>query len=183
MTNDFQSICCKQTVERRIPSSIRVIQYMLYFAVAVSTFLGAMWGALWLLPSLGSLFLAWYLMGEARVSYEYQLEDGTFRVLRTSGMRSRQKTVDFLTVDLSLLQVMAEEGMAVLEEAEAASKNGAKKRVTYDVSAHDAGRACYVLYAMGVGEESGRHIKVYLSPNAEMRRQLRLLCPGKVHAE
>jgi len=180
---DYQTISCRQTVERKIPVYVRVIQYLLYFTVLICTILGAMWGALWLVPSLGSLFLAWYMMGEARVSYEYQLEGRELKVLRTSGMRSKQKTVDFVTIDLKQLIVMAQEGMPVLDDAEAASKDAVPKRITYDVSAHDEDKGCYVLYAMGVEPENGRHLKVFMSPNPEIRRYLRLLCPGKVHVE
>ena len=39
---DIRSICYRETVERKIQSHIRVIQFMLYVAVAIFTFLGTM---------------------------------------------------------------------------------------------------------------------------------------------
>ena len=183
--SNFTPYSCRQTVYRKVASHIQVIRFLLYFACLICTILGTMWGTLMLVPSLGSLFLAWWMMGEARVAYEYQLEGRTITVMRTSGMRSKQKTVQFLTLDLTQLIIMAEEGRPELDEAEARSKEqtGPMRRITYDVSAHDSNQGCYVAYAMGVGEETGRMLKVYMSPGGELRNYIRLLCPGKVHME
>ncbi len=41
------------------------------------------------------------LMGEARVIYEYRLDGRTLTVMRTSGMRSRQKEIEFFTLRLT----------------------------------------------------------------------------------
>ena len=121
------------------------------------------------------------MMGEARVSYEYTLDGHDLRVTRTSGMRSRMKTVQFLHVDLHEMVIMAEENKPVLDDAEEASAKAQPKRITYDVSAHDREKGCYVMYATGIGEEAGRKLKIYFSPDGEMRDMIRLMCPGKVH--
>ena len=176
----MRSICYRETVERTIQSHIRVIQFMLYMAVAIFTFLGSMWGFPMLVLSLGTLFFAWYFMGIARVSYEYQLDGTMLTVLRHSGMRSRPKTEDFLHMDLTKLVIMADEGVDLLDEAEAASKAATPRRITYDVSAHDADRGCAVAYCMGTGPEEGRWLKVYMQASPGLRSYLNMICRDKV---
>ena len=168
-------------VQRKIPSHIRVIQMMLYFVVLVSTVLGAMWGPMLLIPSLGSLFMAWYMVGEARVSYEYRLDGTMLTVMRTSGMRSRQKEVEFLHTDLSGTIMIAEQGMECLDEAERLSLAGPVKRITYDISAQDTDRPGAMLYVKGIGPESGRILRVCFQTNRQLTSILHQLCPGKVN--
>ena len=177
---DIRSICYLETVERKIQSHIRVIQFMLYVAVAIFTFLGTMWGFPMLVLSLGTLFFAWYFMGIARVSYEYRLDGTMLTVLRHSGMRSRPKTEDFLHMDLTRLVIMADEGVDLLDEAEAASKAATPRRITYDVSAHDADRGCAVAYCMGTGPEEGRWLKVYMQASPGLRSCLNMICRDRV---
>lgn len=178
---DIQTICHRESVERKISMQTRIIQFMLYTAVLIFTFLGSMWGVLMLVPTLGTLFFAWYFMGVARMSYEYRLDGYTLNVIRHSGMRSRPKQEDFLTLDLHRLIAIGEEGDPRLEEAERASAAASPRRITYNVSAHDPSRTSFVAYAMGTGEEQGRYIKAYMQPSSQMRQYLRMLCPGKVY--
>lgn len=181
MELNLENLTIRQSVERKIPSNIRVLQVMLYFCVFLFIIIGSTEGFLWLIPTLGTLFLCWYMVGEARVIYEYQLDGHMFRAMRTSGMRSKQKTVEFLNLDLRNMAIMAEEGLSLLDEAEAVSKAATPKRITYDISAHDKDKGCYVIYATGTGPEADRQLRVYFSPGPELKNALRMLCPGKVH--
>ena len=181
MEHRFDNITIRQSVERKIPGNIRFLQVLLYIYVFVFVIIGTTKGALWLVPTLGTLFLCWYMVGEASIVYEYQLDGYMLTVMRTSGMRSKQKTVQFLHMDLRNLSIMAEDGLSLLDEAEAASKAAVPKRITYDVSAHDRDKGCYVLYATGIEAEAGRQLRIYMSPGPEMKNALRMLCPGKVH--
>ena len=177
----FDNSVVRQSVERKVGSHIRVLQVLLYIYVALFTVIGMTKGILWLIPPLGTLFVCWYMMGEARVYYEYQLDRYILKALRTSGMRSKQKTVEFLCMDLRTLVIMAEDGLSILDEAEEASKAAVPKRITYDISAHDKDKGCYVMYAEGIGAEAGRKLRVYFSPGPELKNAIRMLCPGKVH--
>lgn len=175
------TVSIRQSVDRKIPSNIRVLSFMLYFCVALFTIIGTTRGFFWLFPTLGTLFLCWYMVGEARITYEYQLDDHMLHVVRTSGMRSRQKSVSFLTLDLRNMVIMAEEGLSLLDEAEAASRSAVPRRITYDVSAHDKNKGCYVIYAAGTGAETGRSLRVFFSPGPQLREHLRLTYQDKVH--
>ena len=178
---EHEGLTIRQSVERKIPSHIRFLQVILYIYVFLFVIIGTTKGFLWLFPTLGTLFLCWYMVGEATVIYEYQLDGYILKAMRTSGMRSKQKTVEFLNMDLRNLSFMAEDGLSLLDEAEAASKAAVPKRITYDISAHDRDKGCYVMYATGIGPEAGRQLRVYFSPGPEMKNAIRMLCPGKVH--
>ena len=89
MNTQFDNIVVRQSVERKVGSHIRVLQVLLYIYVALFTVIGMTKGILWLIPPLGTLFLAWYMIGEASVVYDYHLDGYMFKVMRTSGMRSR----------------------------------------------------------------------------------------------
>ena len=93
-----QNRTLRRSVERKVPGYVRVIVALLYAATLLFTILGAMFGILFMPLALGSLFGGWYLMGEARVIYEYRLDGRTLTVMRTSGMRSRQKEIEFFTL-------------------------------------------------------------------------------------
>ena len=173
-----EPISLRRTVERRIPGYIRIIQGLLYASVLIFTVLGSMFGFIFLPLALGTLFGSWYFMGEARVLYEYRLEGYDLTVMRISGMRSRRREVAF--VNLHNLIAAADEGAEMLEEAEKRSLSGPKRRVTYDVSAHDPARGCALLYAMGTGAEAGRIVRVCFQPAPDLTSALRRLCPGKV---
>lgn len=174
-------ICYRCAVQRKIPGSVRLIQMMLYAAVLINTILGSMFGFFFLIPSLGALFLAWYMMGEARVSYEYRLDDTIFTVMRTSGMRSRQKEVEFVKVDLKEIIAAAEQGMHELDEAEKLYRQEPKKRVAYDVSAHDPDCPGALMYVHGVGEERGKLVRICFQTNGELTALLNQIKPGKVN--
>ena len=100
----YEDIFCTQSVDRKIPGHVRVIQWMLYTAVLIFTIMGAMQGFVWLLPALGTLFGSWYYMGAARVTYDYKLEGARFTVTRISGLQSKRKSVPFGNFDLTTLR-------------------------------------------------------------------------------
>ena len=170
----------RRSVERKVPGYVRVIVALLYAATLLFTILGAMFGILFMPLALGSLFGGWYLMGEARVIYEYRLDGRTLTVMRTSGMRSRQKEIEFFTLDLNELIVVADEGTESMQDAEKLTRQGERKRVCYDVSAQDSNRACAFLYAKGSGADSGRFVRVCFFPYPDLVGAIRTLCPGKV---
>ena len=182
MTN-LDSICYRETIERRIQSHIRVIQVMLYFSVAIFTLLGTMWGFPMLVLSLGTLFFAWYFNGVASVTYEYQLDGYTLRILRHSGMRSRPVSVEFVVLDLTRVLVIAGQGASELEEAQRRFDAAGRQRVTYNTSAQDPDRPSAVLFCEGTGTDSGRLVRVYLQPYPQFMDCLRRLCPGKVFVD
>ena len=175
-----QTISIRRSVERKVPGYVKVIAFLLYAATLLFTILGSMFGILFLPLALGSLFGGWYLMGEARVIYEYRLDGKTLTVMRTSGMRSRQKEVEFFTLDLNDLIVVAGEGTQSMQDAEKLTRQGERKRVCYDVSAQDSNRACAFLYAKGSGADSGRFVRVCFLPYPDLVGAIRTLCPGKV---
>lgn len=175
-----QTISIRRSVERKVPGYVKVIVFLLYAATLLFTILGSMFGILFLPLALGSLFGGWYLMGEARVVYEYRLDGKTLTVMRTSGMRSRQKEVEFFTLDLNDLIVVADEGTQSMQDAEKLTRQGERKRVCYDVSAQDSNRACAFLYAKESGADSGRFVRVCFLPYPDLVGAIRTLCPGKV---
>ena len=137
-----QNRSLRRSVERKVPGYVRVIVALLYAATLLFTILGAMFGILFMPLALGSLFGGWYLMGEARVIYEYRLDGRTLTVMRTSGMRSRQKEIEFFTLRLDDLIAVAAEGTQPMRDTEALTLRGERRRVCYDVSAQDPiGRA------------------------------------------
>ena len=175
-----QNMSLRRSVERKVPGYVRVIVALLYAATLLFTILGAMFGILFMPLALGSLFGGWYLMGEARVIYEYRLDGRTLTVMRTSGMRSRQKEIEFFTLDLNELIVVADEETESMQDAERLTQTGEKKRICYDVSAQDPNRACAFLYAKGSGADSGRFVRVCFLPYPDFVGAIRRLCPGKV---
>ncbi|MEI3406627.1 MAG: hypothetical protein V8Q79_08635 [Christensenellales bacterium] len=174
-----QMISIRRSVERKVPGYVKVIAFLLYALRAAFTILGAMFRH----PlSAGSrLFGGWYLMGEARVIYEYRLDGKTLTVMRTSGMRSRQKEIEFFYAEIeNELSVVADEGTESMQDAERLTQTGEKKRVCYDVSAQDPNRACAFLYAKGSGADSGRFVGVLLLPVSGSCGRNPYAFPGKV---
>ena len=176
----LSNISCRCVVDRKIHSSTRVIQFLLYFSVLVFVIIGMYGGFLWLIPTLGTLFFTWHFMGVHRVSYEYQLDGAMFRVIRYSGTRQKPKVVQFMELDLNELIIVSEDGTSRLEEVERMTAQAQPKRVTYFINAQDPNRPSLVLYAKGYGEDEGRYVKAYMNPSAEMINNMRLVCPGKV---
>ena len=82
-----QMISIRRSVERKVPGYVKVIAFLLYAAALLFTILGAMFGILFLPLALGSLFGGWYLMGEARVIYEYRLDGKMLTVMRKMCIR------------------------------------------------------------------------------------------------
>lgn len=179
MTN-YDDFYYTQSVDRKIPGNVRVIQFMLYFAVLVFTIIGAMEGIIWAILALGTLFGSWYFMGVARVTYEYRLEGAHFTVLRESGLKSRRKLEPFGDFDLTKLIIMGPESHTALAQAEEDSANAQPKRITYDVSAHDPDRICAVMYLTGTGEEQDRALKVLFQPDPQLREYIRRIAPERV---
>ena len=178
---DLRSICYRETVERKIQSHIRVIQFMLYVAVAIFTFLGTMWGFPMLVLSLGTLFFAWYYKGVISVSYEYQLDGYDLHIRRLSGTRAKPVDEAFAYVDLQRVIVIADQFTPEIEQGEAAFAAADRKhRVTYYTAAQDPDKPSCALYAHGSGPEDGYIVRIYLQPTAQLLHCLRQLCPGKV---
>ena len=176
----YDSFLYTQSVPRKIPGYVRVVQALLYLAVVIFAIIGASAGMLWALLAVFTLVISWYFMGAARVTYIYKLEGARLRVQRVSGFKSRPKKEDFGDFDLTTLRVMAPDGAKALEQAEAETLNIEPRRITYDVSAHDPGRGCSVMFLTGVGPEKNRQLKVYFQPSGEMLRCIRLIAPGRV---
>lgn len=177
---DHDTFRYTQSVQRKIPGFVRGIQWLLYLAVAIFAVIGAMYGPLWLIPALGTLFGTWFYMGAVRVSYVYRLEGANLTVQRISGLLSRPKTVNFANFDLTALWIMAPDGNTALNQAEEDPRSALGKRITYDVSAHDPDNICSVMYLTGIGREEGRPVKVYFQPSPELRRYIRQIAPGRV---
>ncbi len=104
-------ITYRQTVVRKMPKANLIILVLLYVCVAIFTFLGTMWGTLMLIPSLGTLFFAWYYKGVISVSYEYQLDGYDLHIRRLSGTRSKPVNEAFAYVDLQRVIVIADEDL------------------------------------------------------------------------
>ena len=179
----LSEISCRQSVIRKKPTYVYVLLALLYLSVAVFTFLGTMWGFPMLVLSLGTLFFAWYLGGVASVTYEYQLDGYTLRILRHSGMRSRPVSVEFVVLDLTRVLVIAGQGASELEDAQRRFDAAGRQRVTYNTSAQDPDRPSAVLFCEGIGADSCRLVRVYLQPYPQVVSCLRRLCPGKVFVD
>ena len=179
----LSEISCRQSVIRKKPTYVYVLLALLYLSVAVFTFLGTMWGFPMLVLSLGTLFFAWYLNGVASVTYEYQLDGYTLRIMRHSGMRSRPVSVEFVVLDLTQVLVIAGQDASELSDAQRRFDAAGKRRVTYNTSAQDPDHPSVLLYAMGAGPDSGKIVRVYLQPYPQLMSCLRRLCPGKVFVD
>ena len=75
---------------------------------------------------------------------------------------------------------MAPENSSFLDGIEAETKGLNPKRITYNVSAHDPGDDCSVMFLEGVGPETGRVLKVYFQPSPELRRYITRIHPNRV---
>ena len=177
------NISCRCVVDRKIHSSTRVIQFLLYFSVLVFVIIGMYGGFLWMIPTLGTLFFAWYYKGVTTITYDYQIDGHEFTIRRIWGLRGYTKNIEFARIDLSRVIVIGDQFTDVLEEAEALFEQAPKtRRVTYYTSAHNPNRPGILLYARGVGAEEGYIVKVYLQPSGELMHVLKMICPGKMHA-
>ena len=103
--------------------------------------------------------------------------------MRHSGMRSRPVSVEFVVLDLTQVLVIAGQDASELADAQRRFDAAGKRRVTYNTSAQDPDRPSVVLYAMGVGPDSGMIVRVYLQPYPQVMSCLRRLCPGKVFVD
>jgi len=179
---EIASITYRQSVIRKLTTLQKVVLCLLYVCVAIFTFLGTMWGAIMLLPSLGTLFFAWYYKGVVSITYEYQLEGYDLVIRRLSGTRSRPVDIEFAHLDLSRLIVISDQFTPQLAEGETLFNAAAKEdRVTYYTSAQDPDKPSCVLYAHGSGPEDGYIVRIYLQATGPLLHCLRKLCPGKVH--
>ena len=179
---EVSNIVYRQSVRRKIPTMNKVILIMLYIAVAILTFLGSMWGTLILIPTLGTLFLAWYYKGVVSITYDYELNGYDLHIRRISGTRVKPVNVAFAYVNLEKLIVIADQFSPEMEIGEAAFNAADKNhRVTYYTSAQDPDKPSCVLYAHGSGPEDCYIVRIYLQATGPLLHCLRKLCPGKVH--
>lgn len=169
-----------QTVERKIPPYIYVIIALLYVCVAIFTFLGTMWGFPMLVFSLGSLFLAWYLHGTAKVTYEYSIHGTVLTITRRSGMKIRPVVKHFAEIDLANTILAAWQGTPEAEKGEEKYSKAEKHRVSYNTSAQDVDNPSIVVYCKGKGSEAGWIVRLYLQPTHQLIELLSKICPGKV---
>ena len=174
---------CTHNVQRVISVQTRIIQALLYLAVAVFTVIGAFGGLYWGVLAVATLVFTWYYMGIARTSFVYQLSGTRLRVQRVSGFASRPRTEDFAQFDLTTIRIMALEGSPLLEGEEAATRSLVPKRVTYDLTSHDGNRDVWVMFLDGGGADAGRRVKAYVELSPEMLRCVRRAAPGRVRED
>lgn len=183
---EIASITYRQSVIRKLTMLQKVVLCLLFVCVAIFTFLGTMWGAIMIVPSLGTLFFAWYYKGVVSVSYEYQLDGYDLVIRRLSGSRFNPINIEFAHLDLRQLIVISDQFTPQLAEGETLfNAAGKENRVTYYTSARNPDKPSCVLYAHGVGEEEGMIVRVYLQPSSQLLYCLNKLCPDKVftHAD
>ena len=179
---EISNIVYRQSVNRKIPTMNKVILIMMYISVAIFTFLGAMWGTLMLIPTLGTLFFAWYYHGVISITYDYELNGYDLHIRRISGTRAKPVNIAFAYVNLEKLIVIADQFSPELEIGESAFHAADKNhRVTYYTSAQDPDKPACVLYAHGEGPEDGYIVRIYLQATGPLLHCLKKLCPGKVH--
>ncbi|MBQ8110697.1 MAG: hypothetical protein IJ124_11110 [Clostridia bacterium] len=176
----IENMSCSHSVQRVISARVRIIQAMLYVAVAVFTFIGTFGGLYWGIMAVGTLVFTWYFMGIARTGFIYNLSGTQLRVQRVSGFASRPKTEEFARFDLTALRIMAEEGSPLLDGEEAATRAAQPRRVVYDLTSHDRHRDVYVMFLKGAGADEGRQVKAYVEPSAELLACIRRAAPGRV---
>lgn len=176
----IQDMACSHSVQRVIPVRVRIIQGMLYIAVALFTFIGTMGGLYWGALAVGTLVFSWYYMGIARTTFLYELTGTRLRVQRVSGFMSRPKTEPFGVFELSGIRVMAPEGSPRLDAEDAATKAMRPKRVVYDLTSHDKMRDCWVMFLDGAGDDANRQVKAYIEPSLALLRCIRRAAPGRV---
>ena len=176
----MQDMACSHSVQRVIPVRVRIIQGMLYAAVALFTVIGTMGGLYWGALAVGTLVFSWYFMGIARTTFLYELTGTRLRVQRVSGFASRPKTEMFGVFELSGIRVMAPEGSSRLEAEDTATKALNPKRVVYDLTSHDKNRDVWVMFLEGAGEDQNRQVKAYIEPSPDMLKCIRRAAPGRV---
>ena len=180
---EVSNITLRQSIERKRTTLSIILLFLMYVCVAIFAFLGTMWGFPMLVLTLGTLFFAWYYKGVTSVTYEYQIKGHEFIIRRIWGLRGYTKNIEFARIDLSRVLVIGDQFTDVLDEAEAMFQAAPKeKRVTYYTSAHNPNRPGLLLYARGVGAEEGYIVRVYLQPSGELLHALKMLCPGRMHA-
>ncbi|MGX8705433.1 MAG: hypothetical protein ACSW8J_02540, partial [bacterium] len=173
----IQDMACSHSVQRVIPVRVRIIQGMLYIAVALFTFIGTMGGLYWGALAVGTLVFSWYYMGIARTTFLYELTGTRLRVQRVSGFMSRPRTEMFGVFELSGIHVMAPEGSPRLDAEDAATKAMRPKRVVYDLTSHDKMRDCWVMFLDGAGDDANRQVKAYIEPSLALLRCIRRAAP------
>ena len=179
----IQDMSCTHSVQRAIPAHVRVIQALLYAAVAAFTLIGTFGGLYWGALAVGTLVGTWYYMGVARTSFVYSLTGTRLRVQRVWGFASRPRTEEFAQFELSTVRIMAPEGSPLLEAEEAATRDLRPRRVTYDLTSHDKRRDVWVMFLDGSGEDAGRQVKAYIEPSAELLACMRRAAPGRVKGQ
>ena len=174
---------CSHSVQRHIPVHVRLIQFLLYAAVAFFTLIGTAGGLYWGVMAVGTLAFSWYYMGIARTSFIYELSGTRLRVQRVSGFASRPRTEEFAQFDLTTIRVMAPEGSPRLEAEDEATRALRPKRVVYDLTSHDRNMTSWVMFLEGGGSDEGRVVKAYVEPSRQMLVCIRRAAPGRVSEE
>ena len=164
----IQDMQCSHSVQRRIAAHVRIIQFLLYAAVAFFTVIGTMGGMYWGVMAVGTLVFSWYYMGVARTSFFYELAGTRLRIQRVSGFASRPKTEEFAQFDLTAMRIMAPEGSPVLRAEDEAMRTLRPKGVVYDLTSHDRNMPVWVMYLEGAGSDAGRRVKAYIEPSREL---------------
>ncbi len=176
----IENMSCLHHVARIVPVRIRIIQILLYITVFFFAFIGTFGGLYWGIMSVGTLVFAWYLMGIAKTSFNYELTGTDLLVERVSGFASRPKTETFARFDLTTLLITAPEGSPLLEAEDAASLKARPRRIVYDLTSHDKKQKVYVMFLPGSGPDKGHIVKAYIEPSAELLNCIRRAAPGRV---
>ena len=153
MPVELESVYYRESIPRKVPGYIRVIQALLYLAVLIFTVMGSMQGLLWAILAVGTLLGAWLFMGTVRIEYEYCLDGMTFSVIRHSGKRSRPKSEEFLLIDLANLVIMADEGAEALEPWE--KQSAAASPTTYLLTTRVAAAPCFMPWGAAAKRGAG----------------------------
>ena len=178
-----QNRTLRRSVERKVPGYVRVIVALLYAATLLFTIPGRDDFGILFMPRWRwvSFFGGWYLMGEARVIYEYRLDGRTpDRHAHQRHALAAEKEIEFFTLQLDDLIAVAAGARSPCGTREALTLRGEREGASADVSAQDPDRACAFLYAKGSGADGRRFVQVCFLPSPDFLGAIRALCPGKV---
>jgi len=175
----IEEMSCTHSVQRVVSLRTRIIQVLLYIAVALFTLIGTMGGLYWGALAVGTLVFSWYFMGIAKTTFIYILTGTRLRVQRVSGFTSRPRTEEFAQFDLKTIRVAAPEGSPALVAEDEATRSLKPRRVVYDLTSHDKNRDTWVMFLEGIGDDANRQVKAYVEPSREMLACMRRAAPGR----
>lgn len=176
----IENMSCLHHVARVVPVRIRIIQILLYITVFFFALIGTFGGLYWGIMAVGTLVFAWYLIGIAKTSFNYELIGTDLRVERVSGFASRPKTEAFARFDLTTVHIAAPEGSPLLEAEDAASLEARPRRIVYDLTSHDKSKKVYIMFLPGSGPDEGHIVKAYIEPSPDLLTCIRRAAPGRV---